>query len=87
LVSEVCSYFKREEDAGMPVHDVAKAQERAAEACDILALEVCKELLAMATSQFVISLSLSLSARHPYLFLCHFGRVRNKVAKMRLLAS
>jgi hypothetical protein len=35
LVYKVFSYFKREADAGMPVHDVAKAQERTAEAYDV----------------------------------------------------
>jgi hypothetical protein len=34
-VYKVFSYCKRETDAGMPVHDVAKAQERTAEAWDI----------------------------------------------------
>jgi hypothetical protein len=34
LVYKIFSYFKRETDAGMPVHDVAKAQERTAEVCD-----------------------------------------------------
>jgi hypothetical protein len=57
LVYKVFSYFKHEADAGMPVHEVAKAQERTAEVCDV-ALEVYEELLVMATSQFV------------YLYLC-----------------
>jgi hypothetical protein len=36
LVYKVFSYFKRQaDDAGMSVHDVVKAQERTAEACDI----------------------------------------------------
>jgi hypothetical protein len=35
LVYKVFSYFKREADAVMLVHDVAKLQERTAEACDI----------------------------------------------------
>jgi hypothetical protein len=52
LVYKVYSYFKRESDAGMPVHDVAKAQERTAEACEKV-LKVCKELLAKAKSQFL----------------------------------
>jgi hypothetical protein len=33
-VKKEFSCFEREADAGMPVHDVAKAQERIAEACD-----------------------------------------------------
>jgi hypothetical protein len=35
LVYKVFGYFKREADASMPVHDVAKAQERTAEECEI----------------------------------------------------
>jgi hypothetical protein len=62
LVYNVFSYFKREARAGMPVHDVAKAQELTAVWCAIQALEVCKDLLARATSQFVFRF---LSARHP----------------------
>jgi hypothetical protein len=34
LVYKVFSYFKREADAGVPVHDVAKAQEPKTEVCD-----------------------------------------------------
>jgi hypothetical protein len=34
LVYKVLSYFKRETDAGIPVHDVARTQERTAEVCD-----------------------------------------------------
>jgi hypothetical protein len=34
LVYKVFSYLKREADADMPVHDVAKAQGRTVEACD-----------------------------------------------------
>jgi hypothetical protein len=35
LEYKVFSYFKREAYAGMTVNDIAKAQERTAEACDI----------------------------------------------------
>jgi hypothetical protein len=36
LVYKVFSYFKREADTGMPVHDVAKPQDRTDVACDII---------------------------------------------------
>jgi hypothetical protein len=35
LVYKVFGYLKSEAHAGMPVHDVAKAQERNAEVCDV----------------------------------------------------
>jgi hypothetical protein len=54
LVYKVFNYFKHEIDAGMPVHDVAKEQERTAEACNSqYDLEECKKLLVRTTSQFV----------------------------------
>jgi hypothetical protein len=34
LVNKVFSYFKREADAGMSIHEATKAQERNAEPCD-----------------------------------------------------
>jgi hypothetical protein len=34
MVYKVFSYFKSEADAGTPVHDVAKAEERTADAYD-----------------------------------------------------
>jgi hypothetical protein len=71
-VYKVFIYFKREADVGMPVHDVARAQELTDEACE-KALEVCKELLARATSQCVY-LCLSLCAPPAFFRDGHFSR-------------
>jgi hypothetical protein len=35
LVYKVFSYFKREADSGLSIHDAAKQQERGAERCDV----------------------------------------------------
>jgi hypothetical protein len=57
LVYKVFSYFKREAESGMPVHDIAHRKNKMLMRATFV-LEVCKELLTRATSQFV-----SLSAR------------------------
>jgi hypothetical protein len=68
---EMFNYFKREADASVKVHIAAKVQECTAEVRNI-STELCKELLARTTSQFILSslsLSLSLTARQPPSFL------------------
>jgi hypothetical protein len=62
LVYNVFSYFKREADAGMPVHDVAKAQKRTAEVQNI---SIRNEQRVISNGNVAVCISLSLSARHP----------------------
>jgi hypothetical protein len=63
MVYKVFRYFRREADAGMSVHDVANAQERTAESCDISTAGV-QRIINEGNVAVVSSLTLSLSARH-----------------------
>jgi ABC-type proline/glycine betaine transport system ATPase subunit len=68
LVYKVFSYFKREENAGMQGHGVAKAQERTAEACDI-SIKSVQRIISEGNVAICMSLSLSLSLR---VLVCRF---------------
>jgi hypothetical protein len=59
-VYKVFIYVKREADAEMAVHDVAKAQERTAEACDMSIRSVQRII---SDGNVAICICLSLSAR------------------------
>jgi hypothetical protein len=65
LVYKVFSYFNREADAGMPVHFVAKSQERTGHECNIIIGSVQRIIsdgnVAICISSLTHSLSLSLS--------------------------
>jgi hypothetical protein len=58
----VYTYYKHEAGASMPVYDVAKAQERTAQACDFN-IEIVQRIISEGNVANVISLSLS--PRHP----------------------
>jgi hypothetical protein len=61
LVSFLVGWFKHGADSGIPVHDVAKAQERTAEACDIIIGRV-QRIISEGNVAFCIWLSLYASS-------------------------
>jgi hypothetical protein len=67
------SYFKCEADAGMPVHDVAKAQECTAEACDISNGSVQKII---SEGNVAICVFFFLCAPPAFVRVCHFSALR-----------
>jgi hypothetical protein len=76
LVYKVFSYFKHEADAGMPVHDVAKVQERTSEACNISIGSVQRII---SEGNVAICISLSLCAPPAFIPVGHFIRCRGTI--------
>jgi hypothetical protein len=75
-VYKLFSYFKREANAGMPVHEIRKVQERTAEACDINIGSV-QRIISAGSVTVCLSLSLSLCAPPTFVRVMHYSMLQN----------